>query len=214
MRLQALDLCCSAGGAAWGLIQAGYDVLGVDINPQPRYPGRFVQGDARDWLARDLSAFDLIWASPPCQGYSELTPAAYRVGHDADLLIETLAALRAQQVPYIVENVEGARRVMHAPVMLCGSMFGLNVWRHRWFEVGPAAPLILTPPCNHSFAPTLVSGRGSRKVNGRRRKEDTRDRKAAAMGIDWMIEAELTQAIPPAYSYYLAMELRRLRVAA
>lgn len=207
---RALDLFCCAGGATKGLQLAGYHVTGVDIRPQPRYVGdRFFQDDAMAWLRGEreaLEGFDLIWASPPCQRYSELVPPMYRATHP-DLLEETLAILRAQSVPYIVENVAGARSFFHSPIVLCGSMFGLPIQRHRWFELGGIDAFFLLPPCNHSEPPVLVSGRGMRKINGVRRKEDTGVVKRAAMGINWMTVEEIEEAIPPAYSKFLAEQV-------
>jgi DNA (cytosine-5)-methyltransferase 1 len=213
--VRALDLFCGGGGATRGLQDAGYHVTGVDIRPQPRYCGdRFVRDDAMEWLRgnRDaLNRFDLIWASPPCQAYSELVPPAYRLLHP-DLLGETLAILRAQPAQYIVENVAGARRYFKSPVVLCGSMFGLQVQRHRWFELGNTNAFFLLPPCNHSEPPILVSGRGMRKINGVRRKDNTAAEKYTAMGVDWMNSQEIEEAIPPAYARFLAEQLIEARM--
>lgn len=206
-KLRALDLFSGAGGAGMGLHLAGYDVTGVDIRAQPHYPFRFVQGDAFDWLERDLSEYDLIWASPKCQAHSVLTPTAHKGNHEVQLP-RVLELLRAQPVPYIVENVQGTQTMMHDPIMLCGSMFGLDVWRHRWFEIGNADVFFLLPSCDHSFAPVLLSGRGNRKIGGRRRGEDAKARRVEASGIDWMTYDEISQAIPPAYSRFLAERVR------
>lgn len=197
--LRALDLFCCQGGAAMGLHRAGYDVTGVDIKPQPRYPFRFIQADA---MTLDWTGYDLIWASPPCQRYSTSTPMAYR-GNHPDLLPVVLKRVRAQSTPYIVENVEGAQHYMHNPVMLCGTMFGLGVWRHRWFEIGNSDAFFLLPPCNH-YAPILVTGTTRR--NGIRR-EHSKAEKTAAIGIDWMTTEGLDEAIPPAYSEFLAQQM-------
>ena len=208
--MKALDLFCCAGGATRGLQQAGYHVTGVDNRPQPRYIGdAFHQDDAMAWLRggrEPLTSFDLIWASPPCQRYSELVPPAYRETHP-DLLEDTLAILRSQPMPYIVENVAGARHFFRSPIVLCGSMFGLPIQRHRWFEVGNTDAFFLLPPCNHSEPPVLVSGRGMRKINGKRRQENTGDEKRAAIDIDWMTVEEVEEAIPPAYSRFLAEQI-------
>jgi DNA (cytosine-5)-methyltransferase 1 len=210
--MRALDLFCCAGGATKGLQQAGYHVTGVDIRPQPRYVGeRFIQDDAMAWLRgnRDaLHRFDLIWASPPCQAYSELVPMAYRANHP-DLLEETLTILRDGFTPYIVENVAGARGYFKSPVVLCGSMFGLPIQRHRWFELGNTDAFFLLPPCNHSEPPVLVSGRGMRKINGVRRRDNTAAEKYVAMGIDWMNSQEIEEAIPPAYARFLALAMQK-----
>jgi DNA (cytosine-5)-methyltransferase 1 len=211
--LRALDLFCCAGGATKGLQMVGYHVTGVDIRPQPRYCGDvFYRDDAMAWLRGEresLEGFDLIWASPPCQRYSRITPLRTRKNH-ADLLPDVLEQLREQDTPYIVENVEGTQHLMQNPVLLCGTMFGLNIWRHRWFEIGGVPGLFfLLPPCNHSERPILISGRGMRGVRkgGGRPSEPLKATKVQGIQIDWMITKELDEAIPPAYSRFLATQI-------
>jgi DNA (cytosine-5)-methyltransferase 1 len=214
MMLRALDLFCCAGGATRGLQMAGYHVTGVDNRLQKRYVGDvFHQDDAMAWLQGErepLSSFDLIWASPPCQRYSRITPSRARDNHP-DLLPQVLGILRGQDTPYIVENVEGTQVLMRSPVMLCGSMFGLEIWRHRWFEVGNTSLLLMTPPCAHIGHPILISGRGMRGVSqaGKRPAEPLKAIKMQAIKIDWMITKELDEAIPPAYSKFLATQILR-----
>lgn len=208
--MKALDLFCCAGGATKGLQQAGYHVTGVDITAQPRYCGDvFYQDDAFAWLRGDrepLKNFDLIWASPKCQGHSVLTPAAHKDKHEIQLPT-VLELLRAQPVPYIVENVEGTQVYMRNPIMLCGSMFGLNIRRHRWFELGNSDAFFLLPPCSHGDRPILISGQGSRIINGKRNPRLPLSIKNKAIEINWMNREELSQAIPPAYSAFLAKQL-------
>ena len=212
MQKRALDLFCCAGGATRGLQLAGYHVTGVDNRPQPRYCGEvFYQDDAMAWLRGErapLDTFDLIWASPPCQHYSELTPKKYKADHP-DLLPEVGRMLRAQSAPFIIENVELAAPLLHSPVMLCGTMFGLNIWRHRYFELGNTDAFFLLPPCNHDGHPVLISGRGYLGVRkgSRRPAEPIKAVKTAAIQIDWMVTKELDQAIPPAYSRFLAEQI-------
>lgn len=204
--MRLLDLFCGAGGAATGYHRAGFtDIVGVDIKPQPRYPFAFVQADALEYVAAHGAEFDAIHASPPCQAYSEATPVAARASHPR-LIEPTRAALYRIGCPSAMENVENARREMLTAVMLCGTMFGLKLWRHRYFEmsgglfgfVGPAS-------CNHAIRPiTVRAGSNARKAQGGKR-DLARER--AAMGIDWMSGDELAEAIPPAYTEFIGRQL-------
>lgn len=223
--MRALDLFCCAGGASMGLHRAGFEVVGVDIVPRPSYPFAFVQADA---LTFDLRDFDLVWASPPCQAYTtaQHTTREKRAEGRVDLIPAVRAKLQTSGLPYIIENVAGAP-LAASRVMLCGSMFGLRVIRHRYFECSfPVA----TPA--HQHRGSLVTGeyltvtgnlgipawtmkerekRGlPRHMPGEMRLETRR----AAMGIDWMSTADLSQAIPPAYSEFLARAFLSRRAAA
>jgi DNA (cytosine-5)-methyltransferase 1 len=204
-RPKALDLFCKAGGATRGLQLAGYHVTGVDIAPQPHYCGdAFIQADA---LTVDLTGYDLIWAGPPCQFASVLT-AQHRHKHP-NLIPATRARLHATGVPWIIENVAGARRHLHTPLMLCGTMFGLRVWRHRFFE-SPWLAGRLTPPCRHVGLPVVVSGSPRRRnPDGTpNRTEPSTAERQAAMECPWMTRTELAEASPPAYSEYLGRVIR------
>ena len=183
-----------------GLHRAGLDVTGVDIEPRPSYPFRFIQADA---LTFDLLGFDLIWASPPCQGFTAYKRRAGHVRHRENLIPAVRERLAAAGVPYIIENVVGAP--LRAPVLLCGSMFGLDVRRHRLFET--SFP-VLAPQCNHG-AQRGSFPQATNRQNRRRTVEIgvwriPLETQRAAMGIDWLDLAELSQAIPPAYSEFLA----------
>lgn len=209
-----LDLFCCAGGAAMGYARAGFEVVGVDIKPQPRYPFRFALDDALEFLALNGADFDAIHASPPCQGYTTMGNR-YRGkgGPEHDLLIdETRAALRALELPYVIENVTGAAPAMESPIQLHGGMFGLEVYRPRLFEsnMDLVAPAKAPKPAN-------VVGVYGVRPDGRRlwtRKDGTEQRACRsieqaqqAMGIDWMTWPEITEAIPPAYTEYLGCQL-------
>lgn len=200
-KLRALDLFCSAGGAAMGLHQAGFEVTGVDIEPQPEYPFKFIQGDA---LAFDARGFDLIWASPPCQFRTAYKRRPEHVRESPNFIPATQAKLRALNTHYIIENVEGAREFLHEPVKLCGSMFGLDVQRHRLFETTFACPQL---PCDHSvwtprFKPATnrANLRKTVEVGVWRIPLEVQRR---AMGIDWMSLDRLSESIPPAYGKWL-----------
>lgn len=218
-RPRLLDLFCGAGGCSVGYHQAGFDVVGVDIVNQPRYPFEFHQADA---LTYPLDGFDVIHASPPCQRFSEATPMQHRGDH-ADLIAPTRERLLQTARPFIIENVENARQELRSPVLLCGSMLGLPIWRHRYFEISPCIG-ILTPPCNHKRHPiTVHSGSHTRKTwipvlctgggdgkRAQRKLHRPRERVGVvrwAMEIDWMVQSELTQAIPPAYTEFIGKQL-------
>jgi DNA (cytosine-5)-methyltransferase 1 len=214
--VRLLDLFCGAGGAAMGYSRAGFtEIVGVDNRPMPRYPFTFFLGDALEYVAAHRRKFDAIHASPPCQRYSEQTPLAYRTTAP-DLIRPTREALRLTGVPWVIENVENARSEMRASVMLCGTMFDLNLWRHRYFEnefglwLGPASchhsrrPVILHAGNNSRMGPVSPTG-STRRKTGRFEwpVEICRD----AMGIPWMTRMELDQAIPPAYTEFIGRQL-------
>jgi hypothetical protein len=204
-RPRLLDLFCGAGGAAVGYHRAGFDVVGVDINPQPHYPFEFHQGDAMTW---PLDGFDAIHASPPCQVFSRaghLRTAQGGKASSIDLLTPTLKRLKGYR--YVVENVPGAPI---AGTMLCGSMFGLKVRRHRIFE-GSQSFERRSTVCDH-----VTQGRpvgvyhvmNDHVPHGGTTARDLAEGQAA-MGIDWMPWKALTQAIPPAYTEWIGAALMR-----
>ena len=204
--MRALDLFCCAGGAAMGLHRAGFEVYGCDIRPQPRYPFRFIQADALRPPFR-LQDFDLIWASPPCQAYSRSAHAERARGRVyPDLVTATREMIDASGVPWIMENVPGAP--IRADVILDGTMFGLKVIRERWFELGGWFTL---GPTSRKRPGLLKAGYscvvGSGRPSGMPVEANawqTIDAVKRAMGIDWMNRREISQAIPPAYSQFLA----------
>lgn len=203
--MRALDLFCGAGGASMGLHLAGFEVVGVDIEPHPDYPFSFVQGDA---LEADLGGFDLIWASPPCQGFTAYKRRPGHVRPRANLIPAVRERLVSNGAPYIIENVHGAPLL--SPVVLCGSMFGLDVRRHRLFE---CSFKVDQPKCDHAAQAPRFPCATNRK-NLRRTVEVgvwriPLDVQRKAMGIDWMRLEDLTEAIPPAYSKYLAEQFLR-----
>jgi DNA (cytosine-5)-methyltransferase 1 len=223
-----LDLFCGAGGAAMGYQRAGFDVVGVDNRPQPRYVGERIvwHADALDVLrdllagritaAGRLSDFAAIHASPRCQ-----LDCAYRRRGDgvgegyADLIALTRELLGATGLPYVIENVEGARHKLRNPIRLCGSSFGLDVRRHRLFESN--VPM-LAPPCDHSWqtprfpqATNRENLRSTVEVGVWRIPLDVQQR---AMGIDWMTLPEFSEAIPPAYTEHVGHQLMEHVLAA
>jgi len=200
-RPRLLDLFCKAGGAGVGYHRAGFDVVGVDIEPQPNYPFEFHQADALEF---PLHGFDAIHASPPCPLYIRGGLAA-KDGRHPDLLPPTRARLEDAGIPWVIENVPGAP--MRADVVLCGSMFGLDVRRHRWFEAGfPTSPWTLA--CDHSRPIAGVYGHphGAGGAAPGMLPSDL-PTWSRAMGIDWMTAAEIASAIPPAYTQWIGEQL-------
>jgi len=201
---KALDLFCCEGGAGMGYALAGYEVTGVDIVPRPRYPFAFVLGDALEYLEAHGHEYDLLHASPPCQGYSHLTPAKNRGDH-AKLIPAVRALMQKLGKPYVIENVAGARRELENPVMLCGSMFGLRTQRHRYFET---SVLIGAPcDCDHSTLSLLVTT--ASKASREKRfalgmKPKSVKNAPEAYGIGWMSCDGLKEAIPPAFTEFIA----------
>lgn len=230
--MKLLDLFCGAGGAAMGYAQAGFEVVGVDLAPQPHYPFEFHQADALEYLAEHGKEYDAIHASPPCQAFTSLK-SMWNAKEHPDLIDTTRKALRATGRPWVLENVIGAP--METGIVLCGSMFqlgcdGAELRRHRVFET--SFPLMSPYSCKHGWSgkeAVTVGVYGHAGGYSRRQRYctvgvyggDGRDRRrrkngqhfptasrAIAMGIDWMTGAELTQAIPPAYSKYIGERLR------
>lgn len=201
-----LDAFCGAGGATKGYQRAGFYVVGVDIAPQSHYCGdEFIQADALDFLARHGSEFEFIHTSPPCQGYMRAKGLA-RKGY-LQLVEPVRAALKSSGRPYVIENVPGAP--LHNPILLCGLMFGLDLYRHRLFETSFDVP----------FLWDYGHGRSQDRLHGEQRERDIvlvvgkamykgyLIKARRAMGIDWMNEDEIREAIPPAYTEYIGRQL-------
>jgi len=195
-----------------GYHQAGFDVVGVDIAPQPRYPFPFIQADVLNLEPAFLAGFDAIHASPPCQKHSAAAPLQGR--DHADLIPATRDMLRRGGLPYVIENVPGAPLIN--AVTLCGLALGCNVKRHRLFET--SFPLAGTRcPKGHAADFLIVfgysalrrgQGTGPKKDRGKSRGKSVPHAEAcAAMGIDWMSRMELSQAIPPAYTRFIGEQL-------
>lgn len=195
MRPRLLDLFCGAGGAAEGYHRAGFDVVGVDINPQPHYPFEFVQADATEY---PLDGFDAIHASPPCQDHMMTPHKKHGTGW---MLDHTRQRLLAQSSPWIIENVPGAD--MRADFRICGCQVGLELRRVRLFETSWHG-FAWMPGHNHPHAVVSVVGHGTPSwVRKKLGYNPTITDYRSAMGIDWMNRNELSQAIPPAYTEFI-----------
>lgn len=205
---RALDLFCGAGGTSMGLHRAGYEVTGVDISPQPNYPFKFVQRDILD--IHELGEVDFVWASPPCQAFTAYRRRKDHVKHYPNLIPHTHALLERwchyRKGHYVIENVPGAP--LNANLMLCGSMFGLDVRRHRIFETNFP---VEQPGCAHhkqkARFPQATNRKNKRKTVEVGVWRIPLETQRKAMGIDWMTVRELSQAIPPAYSEYIARQI-------
>ena len=194
-----LDLFCGAGGVAMGYHRVGFEVVGVDIKPQPHYPFEFHQADA---LTYPLEGFDAYHASPPFQHFTMMQNIVKsRIKHP-DYIEPVRLRLKTTQKPYVIENVYKAPLQGH--LMLCGTMFGLRIIRHRFFEC-PWMELTFLPPCNHSdiYDPWHKDGIGQR------------EKLLDTMKINWfMTRPEVREAIPPAYTEYIGKYLMETVLAA
>jgi len=214
MKPMVLDVYCGAGGCTKGYQRAGFYVVGVDIHPQIHYCGdEFIQDDALHFLdTADLSRFAVFHASPPCQHFTHmLNHGMTDRGKHPDLIDATRQRFNATRKPYVLENVPGARRKLVHPLLLCGNMFGLRVYRHRLFEISSKTFVFghphvkhrekivhagIAPRQNEFYCPVghLADQAGSQR----------------AMGIDWMQgQYEIAQAIPPAYTEWIGRQLFR-----
>lgn len=211
-RPRLLDLFCGAGGAGMGYHQAGFDVVGVDINPQPRYPFEFIQADALVLDRAFVAGFDAIHASPPCQLFTVYRNNKKQAFKPAlNLIPETRAGLQESGLPWVMENVPGAPLVN--PVRLCGTSFPpLEVRRHRMFESNFE---LVAPPCDHGRLTERKYPGSTNRPNGRTVCNIGEYRvplciQRRAIGIDWMNLEEISEAIPPAYTRFIGEHLLSL----
>jgi DNA (cytosine-5)-methyltransferase 1 len=215
-----LDLYSGGGGVAVGYARAGFKVVGVDSKGQPAYPFEFHRDDAIEFVREHGHEFDFIHASPPCQRYTHGNVAGNQAERHPDLIGPTRDAILATGKPYVIENVSRAPLV--DPLVLCGTMFdltavdhdGVLLWlqRHRLFESN--LPLVAPRPCHH---PKGVQWAGS-YGGARRDKHEARNIRHGGyvpskevqqvlLGIDWMPENRMYQAIPPAYTQWIGMQM-------
>jgi len=217
-RPRLLDLFCCEGGAAKGYADAGFDVIGVDIAPQPNYPFDFIQADALEFLREDLRwtrgpryaplAYDAIHASPPCQSY---TTMSNRWGSDYPALIPAVRDLLERTgLPYVIENVAGSRSELRNPIRLTGEMFGLRVHRPRLFETN--WPLMSFPSPPRQPNPVAVYGKNDQRrlwtrTDGSELRAANLEEAREAMGMPWASWDGCREAIPPAYTAFIGVQL-------
>jgi DNA (cytosine-5)-methyltransferase 1 len=213
--VRILDLFCCQGGAGTGYHRAGFDVVGVDIDPQPNYPYEFHQGDALVFLKEHGHEFDAIHASPPCQSFLNLGKVNIALGRDYDypnLIGPTREMLEEIGKPYVIENVQDARSHMVDPVRICGTGLGRPLRRHRLFESNIPLEGV---PCDHGAftEPKYWTGwrpKGEKRLStvvqvygnagGQHEWPD-------AMGIDWMDRHGFVEAVPPSYTEHIGRQL-------
>ena len=229
MKPKLFDLFCCAGGASMGYYLAGFAPYGIDNKPQSHYPFPFLLMDAPEAMERFLrgerltfsngetlylSDFAVFHASPPCQAYVDYNKKGDRETKHPRLIEPIRERLLSTGKPYIIENIHKAPLMAH--ILLCGSMFGLRVRRHRYFEA-PCLPLIMVPHCNHKMKVSTGELIGVYAMGGHGPRHGAGIREVAprppqvtpeeAMGIYWMKFCELKEAIPPAYTEYLGKYL-------
>lgn len=203
-----LDLFCCGGGAGMGYHLAGFEVVGVDIEPQPKYPFEFIRDDAISFLISHGNEFDAVHASPPCQAFTPATKQWRGEGREYnDFISATRKELIALGRPWVIENVVGAPLV--DPVLLCGAMFGLKTYRHRLFE---SSHYLYVPAHLKHTIPQAKMGRAPKdgefiQVVGHFSGVPFAQK---AMNIGWLGQKELAQAIPPAYTEFIGLQLRAL----
>lgn len=214
--MKLLDLFSCAGGAGYGYHLAGFEVTGVDIMPQPRYPFEFVQADALEYLKEHGHEYDAIHASPPCQAFSAMRHMPDAKQHP-ELIEPTREILRTFDVPWVIENVVGAP--LNDPVTLCGTMFGLgaagfDLQRHRQFESN--VPFTAPRACRHDN-PTIgiygghVRCRSTKYWRNSGADFPGYDKRALAVeamgGTHWMTMNQMSEAIPPPYTEYIGRHM-------
>lgn len=214
-----LDLFCGAGGCSAGYAEAGFYVAGVDLAPQPNYQWAFRQGDALAFVVEHMDEirreYDVIHASPPCQNYLNLGAVNRKLGRDydhPDLIAATRELLTETGLPYVIENVEDAAPELRGPVRICGTGLGLPIRRHRLFE--SSIPLEGVACDHRAFREkkywTSWRPKGQHRLSTVVQVYGNSGGKhewPAAMGIDWMTNDEMSEAVPPLYAEHVGRQV-------
>jgi DNA (cytosine-5)-methyltransferase 1 len=202
--MRALICFCCQGGEAMGYHQAGFDIEGIDISPQPRFPFAFRHGDAITFVREHGHKFDLIAGGPPCQRYSKAQRIQKR--EHPDLISAFREACEATGKPYVIENVEEARGKLRNPIMLCGLMFGLKTDRHRLFESN--VPISAPAHPQHAQGKTKM-GRPFQDGELRQYVGNFSGVQAARedLRVPWMDRDGIRECIPPVYSWWLGTQI-------
>ena len=202
--MKLLDTYCCQGGASAGYIAAGFDVVGVDFEPQPRYPYPFEQADAVQYIRDHGHEFDAIHASPPCQRYSKAQRIQNR--EHPDLISATREACLEVGVPFVIENVEDARGELINPAMLCGEFFGLRTYRHRLFETSFHVEI---PLHFEHVERTVKMGRTVNPGDFYHAVGNFSgvDYIRGDMGVPWMNRDGIRECIPPVYSEFIGRQM-------
>ncbi|MGW7330467.1 SAM-dependent methyltransferase [Streptomyces sp. NPDC054840] len=201
-----LDAFCCQGGAGMGYHWAGFNVSGVDLTAQTRYPLGFHQGDAVAFIREFGAGFDFIHASPPCQRYSRTQKIQGR--EHPDLIAPVRQALEATGRPWVIENVTEAAPELRDPVVLCAAVFGMRTYRHRLFETGGG--FTLTPPAHHPHtAPLTKMGRPLREGDWYHAVGNFSNVPyvRADMDVPWMNRDGIRECIPPAYTHWIGRQV-------
>jgi DNA (cytosine-5)-methyltransferase 1 len=189
-----------------GLHLAGFAVTGIDVAAQPAYPFPFMRVDVAHLAASDLGRFDFVWASPPCQHWTDGSIQKGTHQSHADLVDVTRQLLRASGVPWVIENIPKAP--VRRDLLLCGAMFGLKLVRHRYFELDGFKVSQPKHPPHHPESITVTGHPGGRSMGGRARFGNL-EAWRAAMGISWLAADALREAVPPRYATYIGKAAKR-----
>lgn len=219
-----LDLCCGGGLSAKGLRRAGFYTIGVDFKRKHYAGDEFILMDVIQFMRLFLKGEVLqgvrvsaVWGSPPCQGYSHATRAdskwvSYSQGKDTPKLIEPLRELILETgLPYIIENVEGAKEHLINPKLLCGKMFGIHPRRHRLFETNFEIEFPEHKSCrgwDSDYARDNGLDIRDMAVAGKSRRKGCVDFWRKLMDADENHSSvEITEGVPPTYSQYIGEQL-------